>query len=139
MAADPATVAAKWARNLSAAGDSIRAGVAAVNVAPTQKAAARVDAYVQGVARAAQSGKFQRGLNRVSLQSWQDSMVNKGLPRVASGATAAKDKVTAFLQKWLPYQDQLKSKLASMPRGDLQTNIQRAITAMEHNAAFVYQ
>lgn len=136
MAKDPAAVAAKWSKNLAGSTDSIRAGVQAVTVAPTQRAAQRLDAYLAGVQQAVASGKMARKLNAHSLADWQQSMLNKGVNRVAAGATAAVPKMQAFLAKWLPYQDQLKQKLANMPRGDLQTNIQRAVTAIEHNAAF---
>ena len=136
MAKDPAAVAAKWSKNLAGSTDSIRAGVQAVTQAPTAKAASRLDAYQAGVAQAVASGKMARRLNAVTLGDWQQAMLNKGVSRVAAGATAAQPKMAAFMAKWLPYQDQLKQKLASMPRGDLQTNIQRAVTAIEHNAAF---
>lgn len=131
--------ARKWARNLSSSQDSIKQGVMNVTVNPAERAAARQDAYVQGVQRAVNDGKWQRGLRRVTLQSWQDAMITKGLPRISSGASAATAKVQSFLEKWLPHQEALKQKLSSMPRGDLQTNIARAVMAMEHNAAFKYQ
>lgn len=135
---NPSDVAAKWSRNLSAATQSISAGVLATTVNPAATAAARAPAYLAGVQNAVSSGKYARGLGRVTLQSWQDSMIKKGLPRIASGASTAVPKMEAFLGKWLPHQEALKSKLASMPRGDLQTNIQRAVTAITHNAGFVY-
>jgi len=134
-----ADVAKKWSRNLAASTESIRQGVQSVTQNPAEKAAQRQDAYLAGVQRAVAEGKYQRGLRRVTLQSWQEAMLSKGLTRIASGASAATPKVQAFLEKWLPYQQQLQSKLATMPRGDLQSNIQRAVTAMEFNAQFKYQ
>lgn len=131
-------VAAKWAKNLSSSTASITAGVNAVTVNPAATASSRAQAYAQGVQDAVNSGKYQRGLARVTLQSWQQSMINKGIPRIASGAQAAVPKMQAFMDKWLPYQQGLLAKLASTPRGDLSTNIQRAVTAMQYNAAFVY-
>src|SRR5262245_1546875 len=97
-----ADVARKWASRLGAAGESIRQGVQGVTVNPAERAAARQDAYVAGVQRAVADGRYVRGLRRVTLQSWQDAMLSKGLPRVASGATAALPKVQNFLEKWLP-------------------------------------
>lgn len=134
-----ADIARKWAQNLGASTSSIKAGVLATTTNPAQKAAQRADAYVSGVQQAVASGKWQRGLARTSLQSWQDAMVNKGLPRIASGASAATPKVQQFYDKWIPHQQALQAKLASMPRGDLSTNIQRAVVAIEHNASFKYQ
>lgn len=138
MAKNPADVAAKWSRNLAGAQASISAGVMAVTQNPAQKAAAQAQAYLQGVQQSVASGKYQRGLGRVTLQSWQEAMLKKGLPRIASGASQGQSKMQNFLDKWLPYQDQLKQKLANMPRGDLQSNIARAVAAIEHNANFQY-
>lgn len=131
-----ATVADKWSRNLAGSTDSIRQGVQAVTQNPAEKAAQRVEAYLAGVQRAVADGKYARGLRRVTLQMWQEAMLNKGIGRVASGATAGKGKMVSFLEKFLPHLEAGKQKLASMPRGDLQTNIQRAVAMMEHNASF---
>lgn len=138
MARSSADVASKWSRNLAASTTTIQAGVQGVTQNPAQKAAAQSQAYLSGVQNAVASGRWQRGLARVSLQSWQDAMLRKGIPRIAAGASAALPKMQTFLDKWLPYQDALKQKLATMPRGDLQQNIARAVAAIEHNAAFVY-
>lgn len=139
MAKNSADVAKKWMQNLSASTASIAAGVQAVTVNPAAAAAARQDAYQAGVQRAVADGSYQRGLGRVTLQSWQQAMQTKGIPRIASGAAASQPKMQAFMDKWLPYQQGLAAQLASTPRGDLQTNIQRAVTAMNYNAAFKYQ
>lgn len=133
---DPASVAQKWSRNLASSTQSIRDGVMGVTVAPTQLAAQAVDRMVAGVERAAAEGKIQRGLQRVTLQQWQDATTNKGIPRIATGATAAIPRMQAFMSEWLPYMDQLKQRLTAMPRGDLQQNIARMVAAVEHAAAF---
>jgi hypothetical protein len=135
----PDDIATKWATRLGAATQQITQGVNAVTVNPAAKAAAASQQYLNGVNAAVASGKYQRGLGRVTLQSWQDAMLTKGLPRIATGATQAKPKFSAFMAKWMPYQQGLQQKLQQMPRGDLQTNIQRAVMAMEYNAAFKYQ
>lgn len=133
---NPQQVAQKWSQNTARSTDAIRAGVQAVTVNPAEKAAARQDAYVAGVQRAVADGKYRRGLAKVTLQSWQDAMLTKGLGRVSSGAAAAQPKMASFMEKFLPYLEQGKQRLASMPRGDLQQNISRMIAMVEHNAAF---
>lgn len=133
---NPSDVARKWASRLGASGEAIKQGVQNVTVNPAERAAAAQDRYIAGVQRAVAEGKYQRGLRRVTLQAWQESMLQKGLPRIASGASAAIPKMEAFLSKWLPWEEQLKQKLAAMPRGDLQQNIARMIAAVEHNASF---
>jgi len=132
----PQDVARKWARNLAASTDSIKSGVQNVTVSPTESAARRIDAQVEGVRRAAESGKTQRNLRRVTRDDWVQATLSKGLPRIPSGAQAAVPKMESFMSEWLPFEEQLKQKLASMPRGGLQENIARAVAAMEHNAAF---
>ena len=132
----PSDVAKKWSKNLSASTESIRQGVQATTSNPAEKAIAAQDRYVAGVQRAVSNGDYRRGLQKVTLQSWQEAMITKGLPRVASGATAAVPKMQQFMESWLPYQEQLKTKLQSLPRGDLQQNIQRMLAAVDHNANF---
>lgn len=136
MAKNASDVAAKWSKNLASSGDSIRQGVQNVTQAPTQKAAQNVNAYVNGVNQAAASGKWQRGLNRVSLQDWQNATLQKGLPRITSGATAGKSKMESFMTQFLPHVDQLQNVLASMPRGDIEQNKARMLAAVDHMAKF---
>lgn len=137
MAKSPQSVAQKWVNNLSNATTSIREGVEAVTTAPTEKAAARSDAYVAGVQRAVQDGKWQNGLRRVTLADWQRSMLDKGLTRVASGASAAKPKMEEFLSDFLPFVEQGKAAIdRELPRGDAEQNIQRAVAMMRHNMKF---
>lgn len=133
---NPADVAAKWARNLSGATESIRQGVMNVTVNPAERALARQEAYLAGVQRALADGRYARGLRKVTLQSWQESMLKKGLNRVASGATEGTPKMRQFMEAWLPYEDGLKQQLQSRPRGSLQDNIARMVFAAEYNAAF---
>jgi hypothetical protein len=139
MAKNPSDVAKKWQRNLAGASESIRLGVNAITESPTEKAARRQDAYISGVQRAAASGKWARGLRRVSAADWQRAMIDKGIQRIASGASTATPKVEQFMGQWLPYMDQLRSKLASMPRGDIEQNKARMIAAVDHAAAFTRQ
>lgn len=133
----PQAAANSWANGMSNATEKIKAGVNAVTQSPTAAAAAAVDRMVAGIQKAAASGKIQASLLAVSTQDWKDAMLNKGVPRVASGAQAAKPKMQAFLQQFLPYlQSGVQQIDATMPRGDLETNIQRAALMMRHNAQF---
>ena len=133
---NPDDVAKKWAANLAGATNAIKAGVQAVTESPTEAAAARADAYVMGVQEAVTSGRWQAGLRRVTLAQWQNAMITKGLPRIAGGAQAAIPKFTDFLRRWLSYMQQVQQGLLSMPRGNLQQNIARAVYVIEQAAAF---
>jgi predicted transcriptional regulator len=116
--------------------EKMKAGINAVTVAPTQRAAARLDAYMAGVQRAVQSGKMADALNRVTLQDWQRAAIDKGINRVAGGAAAAKPKFQSFMNEFLPFLENARRELESMPRGGLEENIQRAVTMMRKIATF---
>jgi hypothetical protein len=131
-----AEIAKKWQRNLASATESIRAGVQAVTVSPTELAARRQDAYAAGVQRSVTSGRYAAGCRRVTTQDWQRSVIEKGLPRIAAGASASIPKMQAHMDEFLPFLEEGQRKLEAMPRGDLQQNIQRAVAMMEHNAQF---
>jgi hypothetical protein len=118
----PQQLAQKWAQNLGGATQAITDGVRSVTTAPGQAAAAQADVWAQNTMAAKQ--KFQRNSAAVSLQDWQDAMINKGATRVASGATAAQPKMEAFLGRLLPHIDTVKRGLP--PRGNLDQNLARA-------------
>jgi hypothetical protein len=130
---DPAAVATKWATNLGASTTSITAGVNAVQQAPGQSAAAQSAVWLQRLQ--ASQAKWERNVSAVTLQEWKNAMLNKGLPRIATGAQQAVPKMQAFMQKWLPYEQAGVAQLP--PRGTVQQNIQRAVNMMNWNAGFI--
>jgi hypothetical protein len=119
---DPASAATKWAQNLGAAGQAYTAGVQSVTQAPGQLAAAASDRYLAGVQTNVQ--KFKANVGSVSLGDWQAAAVNKGAPRLATGASAAQPKMAAVLQQLFPYIEQVRNSLP--PRGDIEANIARS-------------
>jgi len=123
-----------WAAGMASSTDKIKRGIMAVTESPTEKAANAVDRQVQGVIRAAQSGKTAGSLRRVSLQEWKDAAIQKGLNRIGAGATQAQGKFTNFMSQFLPFLQQGVQSLP--PRGDLEANINRATQMMRHNAGF---
>lgn len=136
MALDPLRVAQKWARNYGAAGESVRAGVEAVTESPTAKAAAAQDRYLSGVQRAVQDGTYARNLRAVTLEEWKQSMIQKGLPRMAQGAQMGTQRMQQFMSRWLPHMDSLKGRIAGMAKGTLADSLERVRVAMEHAASF---
>lgn len=131
-----AAVAAKWAQNTSGAAAAMKAGVMAVTTAPTATAAQHLDRYQQGVMNAVSSGKMAAALNAVSLQDWQQAMVTKGIARVPQGVQAAQPKFQSFMDSWLPYEQGLQQRMASMPKGTLADSTARAAFAIQYNAAY---
>lgn len=127
MAKDPTTSASKWATNLAGAANSgvVTAGINSVTVAPGQAAARQKAVWAANVAAAQDT--WAANVAAVPLQSWQQDAINKGVPRIATGATAAEAKMTTFFTKLLPVINNAKNNLP--PRGTFQQNLQRA-TAM---------
>jgi hypothetical protein len=115
-----AAVADKWANRTANAADAMKAGVAAVTEAPTQKAAAAKDKWLAGVQAAAANGRFEDGLNAVSLQDWQKAMTDKGIPNMANGVRMAKQKMQNFLTNFLPFAQQVSDEIAAMPSGTVE-------------------
>lgn len=131
-----AQVAQKWQRNTSAATEALKAGVANVTTAPTAAAAQAADRYLAGVQQSVSSGKYQQSLNAVSLQDWQNAMNTKAVARIPAGVAAAVPKFTAFMDKWLPYEQQLSQRIAAMPKGSVADAQARSAMAIAYNAAY---
>jgi hypothetical protein len=125
----------KWGTNLNAAGVYIKSGVNKVSVAPGVSAAAASDRMLAGVTQAIQTGTWQRAVSGVSLQSWQDAMINKGIPRLPTGiATAQKTKVDR-ITTLLSNVDAAAATANALPRGGLQQGIARATAFMTDMSA----
>jgi len=136
-AKDPQTVAQKWATNLGASTPSIQAGVAAVTVAPGQAAAAQKQLWLAQITAAAD--KWATNVAGVSLGSWQQSMIEKGLPRIGQGAATAVPKMANFMSQFLPHVEQVAATVRRMPKGGLQNGINRAVAQIQGNAQFKYR
>lgn len=133
---NPAAVAQKWATNLGNSTASIKAGVQAVQTAPGQLAAANQAGYLSGVQQSVQ--KWANNVASVSLTSWQNATINKGINHIGSGATGAIPKMTSFMSQLLPYVAQGQQSLSSTPRGSLDQNIQRSVSFQRFMANFQY-
>lgn len=102
-----------------AAKNNYTAGVQGVTNSPTAAAATpqALALYAQNTAAAAvQGGKMQTNLQAVSLQSWQQAAINKGAPRLSSGALAAAPKVTAHFQNWASTYQAASAAAAAIPK-----------------------
>lgn len=124
----------KWVTRLSGATQDIQNGVQRVQVAPGQQAAAAKNKWLANVTAAAD--KWQRNTGAVSLQMWQQYMLQVGVPRIAQGAQAKQAKWGAFAAQFFPHLEAGISKIAGMPSTTLEDNINRAVAMMRHNASF---
>ena len=121
----PEEFAEKQARRLKASTPDIRVGIMRVTESPTAKAADKQDKMLANLQAAVNSGKWARGLRKVTLESWKDAALNKGLGRIAAGIDAAHDKVVDFASQLLPFEDRLQGEISKMPDLTLEDNIAR--------------
>ena len=128
----PQEATRRWLNNLSAAGETIRQGVEAVSVSPTQQAAESADRFIQGVQESVASGKWQDCLRAVSLSDWKNAFVSK-LSRIPTGARSAEPKMVSFFQDFLPFVEREVSALP--PRGSFEQNKARMLQMVDalHN------
>ena len=132
----PVQVTEKLIRNLQAATESIRSGVQSVTTSPTEQAAEQADLMLLKITEAVNSGKWGDALRKISLNEWKNSMLEKGLPRISSGIAAAKPKIQAFFEQWLPWEKQISQHVKTLPRGTIEDSIARAAAVIRHNANF---
>lgn len=132
----PAEYAEKWKRRLSGSTEDIRRGVNKVTQAPGQSAAAAQDRMLAGVNDAVTSGRWARKTAAVTLEQWKGAALEKGLGRIASGATAAESKMARTAQTLLPAVDAAAAAARSMPKGTIEDSIARAGEFMRRMRAF---
>lgn len=113
--ANTAAILAKYKRNSQAASEDYVAGIQAVTVSPTQKAAAAVDKYARGVQNAVTSGSFVAGCNSVSLAEWQHAAMNKGKKNYQNGVANLSQKAMKNMADQQNYAAQVKAEIAAMP------------------------
>jgi hypothetical protein len=132
-------VAQKWARGMTGSVQSIKDGVQAMTENPMAKAAARQDAYVAGVQRAVDNGKYRDGLLSVSFEEWKRSTAEKGTQRIASGVTAASDKMTKFFDQLLPFTARVSAEIDQMPKGSESDNMARMVANFQKMSQFKFR
>lgn len=124
----------KYARRLKAAGQDITAGINRVTTAPGAKAATQAQVMINNLTARVADGTWQKRVAAVSVDQWKAAAIGKGVGRIAAGVDAAKDKTIAMFGKVLSAVDASVQVVEQTPRGDLQTNIGRAVTFMNEMA-----
>lgn len=128
--------AERWVRKASQAAQDYRAGVERVTEAPTAKAARAKDLWLARLQEAAQRGKWERALDRVTLADWKRAATEKGAQRYAPGVQAAAGKMQAFMNEFLPHLAAGVEAIQRMPKLTLEDRIARAAAMIRHNAEF---
>jgi len=132
----PAEFADKHARRLKASTEDIRLGVERVTDSPTAKAAAKADKMINNLSEAVRTGKWARGLNRVSLEEWKTKTLEKGLGRIAAGVDAARGKQIDFATQLFAHENALLGTISNMPDLTLEDSVSRATAWIRGMAKF---
>ena len=93
----PKNAATRWGNNLKAATAKIKEGVQAVETAPGADAAAAKAAWVAAMSSAEVQDRWAKNVAAVTKEQWQNAMINKGIPNIATGVNNAIPKVQTFL------------------------------------------
>jgi hypothetical protein len=133
---DPNRVAEKWASRLAGATEDIRSGVETTTVNPAAEAVKKKEKFKRRLIEAIDGGKWDGALSKVTLDQWKSAMVEKGITRIPSGASAARSKMADFMNKLLSYQESLKAKIAAMPDLTLEDRINRMTTWIREMSKF---
>lgn len=131
----PQEFAEKWGRRLKAAGQDITRGIDRVQQAPGVKAAQQAQVMLANLQARIADGSWARAVAGVSLADWQNAAKTKGVARITQGVDGAMGKMNTVAGPLLAAVDAAKAAADRTPRGDLNTNIQRAVTFMTEMAA----
>lgn len=123
---------ANWSQALANKTQKIQQGIAQVQTAPGQKAAAKASAMLAGVTQAVTSGRWAAAVSSVSLSDWQQATTAK-VGNIATGAAAAvkTQKFNAAITQMLSDNDAALAAIASMPSDTSEQRMQRALAFMQ--------
>jgi hypothetical protein len=108
--------AQSWANGMSGADAKIRAGVMATVLSPGQEALGSIAKMRANWIAAIDSGRWAIAMGAMTVQEWQQAMIQKGLPRIADGVAAGKPKVQAYANIAIPVMQALQAQIHAMPK-----------------------
>ena len=132
----PQEIAEKWARRTKNAQPDYIKGVESVTKNPAEAAIAKQDKMVANWQESVTSGKWKRGMGRVTLESWKASAAGKGSQRLSAGIDAAGAKSLDFYAQLLPFQADLSAKVGKMPDLSIEDSVQRSAAWIRGMAQF---
>lgn len=134
---NPDEAAEKWARRTKAAVSDVAAGVARVTENPMEKAKAKKEKALRNYDEALRNGKWEAGLDRVSLSDWQKAMTDIGTGRIASGVdNKGTTKMEDFAKDFYPHLETIQRELEGMPDVSLEDAINRMTHQVRRAADF---
>lgn len=130
----PQEIAERQIRRTKASTQEMAEGIQRVTIAPGASAAASKEKWLSKLQENAD--KWAHNTAAVPLAEWQRAAIEKGVPRVAAGLDAAKDKITNFYERVIPHIEAGQRKLDSMPKNNIEDSIARSTTMIRHMAEF---
>lgn len=131
--------AEKWARRLKGATEDIRRGVEKLDRNPAEEAIKKKEKMKARLIEAIDSGRWEAGLKKVTLEEWKAKMLNKGIGRIPSGVDEATPKMEEFAKVLLPHIEEGRKKIEGMPDLTLEDNIRRMEEFIRHMAKLKYK
>lgn len=125
MVKDPEYVKEKWKKRLKQAVEDIRKGVEDVTESPMEKAIKKKDKFIKRLMEAIESGKWEAGLKKVSLDEWKEAMTEIGVGRISGGVERADEKMREFFDWLMKNIDEVKREVDKMPDTTLEERIAR--------------
>jgi len=126
----------KQARNLTNAAEDIKRGVESVTTCPSHLTDAQLQKMQLNFTAAMNSGKTKSRMHAVLLDDWKKNTIEIGIGRIPQGIAKARNKVIAFANELLPYEQSGLSKINAMPNITLEDSINRMTAWTRHMANF---
>ena len=127
----PQALAQKWQQKTAASTEAYKAGIQAVQGNPAQKAIAAKDLWIARVNEAAQNGRYEAGLSKVTEAGWKAAAMEKGAANIAAGARQGALRVEQAERIIGPQRDAIVANLPA--RGTLDQNLERAAQMADHS------
>lgn len=126
----------KYRKRLTGAIDDIERGIDRTDKNPMEEAIKKKEKWQARLQEAMSKGKWEAGLKRVDVNTWKETTKELMRSRLPSGIEKSRDKITAFAQELLTYQEGIKKKIESMPDITLEDRIRRMETWIREMAKF---
>jgi hypothetical protein len=131
MAIPSAQVAAeRLANGIRNGATRYTAGVNAVTVSPTIKAADSRAKWVNAMADPRTADRWENGLRDTTLAQWKTATSTIGSQRYSQSADKAQANYQEFMTKFIPYLTQVQEQVRAMPDITVEDRINRAVTNM---------
>lgn len=129
-----AQAADRWKQRTAAAQPDWLAGLQGTSKPIVDAAVAQKDVMTANFAQSVSSGRWENGLRAVGDAGIKQAAAAKA-GNYSTGVAAAGDKVAAFMQKLINYEQAGLATISGMPKGNTAAGIARATAWIQYMAA----